>query len=61
MSGLCKEVVSCTLIFVDYLHLTVYLIVAQTDYNTNRLDINILNLATNIDMGNQISPTRNNG
>ena len=54
MSGLCKEIVSYTLIFVDYLHLTIYLIFAETDYSTNSLNIKFLNLATNIDMGNQI-------
>lgn len=59
MSWLCKEILSYTLIFVDYLHLTVYLIFVETDYNTYRLDIKIRNLATNIDMSDQISPTRN--
>jgi len=59
MSGLCKEILFYTLIFVDYLHLTVYLIFVETDYNTNRLDIKIRNLAVNIDMGNPISLTRN--
>jgi len=59
MSGLCKKILTYTLIFVDYLHLMVYLIVDETDYNTNRLNIKILNLPTNIDMGKQISPTRN--
>jgi hypothetical protein len=54
MSGLCKEIVSYTLIFFDYLRLTIYLIVAETNYSKNRLNIKFLHLATNIDMGNQI-------
>jgi hypothetical protein len=54
MSGLCKEIVTYTSIFFDYLRLTVYLIVAETDYSTNRLNIKFLHLATDIDMGNQI-------
>jgi hypothetical protein len=59
MSWLCKEMLSYTLILVDYLQLTVYLIFVETDYNTNRLDIKIRNLAVNIELKNQISPTRN--